>query len=152
MCVGGEARTLPAGEGGCWIPPFHGCSDPRLASGSTYGVFRGLYESVFESSSFALDGFACVVLLDGDLYQLWTALLPLRRPDGGSVWSELEVEGELSEPGCYDMGIFERKLVVTRVLKAKARASVNEEWQVLDLSLIPTPTPPGPLPPEKLRP
>lgn len=118
------------------------------------GVFRGIYRVAFEMSDFQPDGSECRWWLRGSTEDL--AFTVWRQDDSGDPYeprtAHVEVEGTLSGPGRFGHGGGSpRELVVLWVISASV-PDASGAWRPLTLVPRPTPTMPGPLSPEKLRP
>jgi hypothetical protein len=134
--------------------PMVECDDSRYGTGSMAGIFHGRYRSGFEDSTFEPDGLSCEYWLCGDIESLREALWQ-RAEHLGETGADAQVviEGMLSAPGCYGhAGFYGRQLEVTNVLSARVQGAQDGEWVSLALPMLPTPTPIGPLSPDKLRP
>lgn len=134
--------------------PVVECEDSTYGVHPHAGVFHGMYYSAFEASEFEPDGVGCEYWLTGDIEALRLAVMERGDSDHELAGhARIVVEGILSGPGCYGhMGMSRRQLVVSDVISAQIRVSDGGEWMSLALPTLPTPTPIGPLPSDKLRP
>jgi hypothetical protein len=140
-------ESAPAQRTDC---PMVDCEDSDVVRGGSHGTFRGLYTLGFEMSEFVPSGSNCRWWLAGDTEPLWMATDAPQGMDSATV--RIEVEGVVSDPGCFGhMGVYRRQLTVTRIIAADVRTADGQGWTHLSLPVFPTPSPPGLLPPEKLR-
>ena len=139
-CVAAQQMTCPIVD----------CDDSDVAQEGRVAIFRGVYTLSFEKSEFVPAGSGCRWWLAGETQQLWVATHSPQGMESATV--RIEVQGIVSKPGCYGhLGIYRRELTVTRILSAEVRGREVDKWTPLSLPILPTPTVPGPLPPEKLR-
>ncbi len=98
--------------------PLYKCAQDLFGPDARDGIFRGVYQTEFEKSSFRVDDRERTVWLSGDVRRVFAGIGGWKK--GVKLKARLTVEGTMSAPGYYGhFGMWERELVVKRVVTAR---------------------------------